>query len=106
MPEIQTFFFNDVSYSSASYTSLWFNVSSSKAFTFTVFCSSDCDIVIEEAIDDGYQIICSKISSHIGGNVFSVTKNTGLAFVRLSVINIVSLPCNLKVQGYFYLDNC
>lgn len=104
MPEIQNFFFNDVAYASTSYTSLWIDVSSTKAFTFSVYCSSDCDIKIQGAVDDAYQIVSSQNSAFLAGSSFSVTQNTGLAFVRLFIDNIAVVPCDLKIQGFFYLD--
>ena len=104
MPEVQNLFFNDVSYVSPSYDSLWLNVSASKYYTISVFCSADCEIRIQSAVDDDYQIICTTSESHAANDLFTVRRPTGFAFIRLSIVNIVSSPCDLKVQAYFFLD--
>lgn len=104
MPEVQNLFFNDVAYGASNYESIWVNVSASKYYTLSVFCSADCEIRIQSAADDDYQIICTTAASHVGGDLFTITRPTAFAFIRLSLVNIVSSPCDLKVQAYFFLD--
>ena len=105
MPVLQELFLNDGAYNSATYTSSWINVSSSKSVTVTVFSSSNCNINIERAVDNGFAIIDTISETHTGGTLYTTNIPTALSFLRLSIINLVTLPCDLKIQAYFFLDN-
>jgi hypothetical protein len=101
MPEIKDVYFNDPNYNNISYVSEWINVSNAKSLSCSVFCSQNCDIVIDYAFDGDYEIVHSLNNSLLSGNDITINVNVSYRYFRLSVLNIASNPCDLKCQAFF-----
>jgi hypothetical protein len=101
MPEIKDVYFNDPNYNDISYVSEWINVSNAKSLSCSVFCSQNCDIVIDYAFDFDYEIVHSLNNSLLAGDDITINVNVSYRYFRLSVLNIASTPCDLKCQAFF-----
>jgi hypothetical protein len=99
--EITDFYFNS-SYNQINKSFEWINVSNVSALSFMVYCSSNCDIKIEWAMNNDYSIILTDSKTLIGGNSVHLEINVKSSYCRLVVDNIVTLPSDLKTQCLFF----
>ena len=99
--EITDLFFNDPTYALTSRTKDWLNVSAANSITYSVYCSEDCDMVINWAVDDQFEIIETNTSSLTGGNAKTIYMSIKAHFTRFNVTSIVSTPNDLKTQVFF-----
>lgn len=105
MSEIREVYINNPTYPNITYITEWLNVSSSVSLTFTIFEDNNCDIVLDWAIDNNYNIINTETTALIGGNSTTIYTPVKNRFVRLSVINIAVQPSVLEVQGFHYITS-
>jgi hypothetical protein len=95
MPEIKDIFLNDLNYGLNTYINEWINISIAKSLTYSVYCSENCDVVIEYAFDNQYQITETITKNLVGGSNVSIPVNVEKRFARLSVLNIAKCyRCN------------
>lgn len=104
MPLIKDIFLNDTNYPDSTYTSEWTNLESSSYTVFTVYCSEDCDIVVNWAVDNQFQIFDTDTVSLTGGTAEEIVLGTKASFAQYQVLNIASTPSDLKLQAWFYTD--
>ncbi len=104
MTKPYTLFFDTGEYGSHSFISSWINVSSSNYERLNVFCSANCDFIIEYAMDDEYIIVDSECHIHHGGDLFSKYFDVIYSFLRVSIVDIDTQKCDLKSQFILYLD--
>ena len=102
MPLVKEVNFNDPTFPNPTFISEWINLEASSYTVYTVFCSENCDLVINWAVDDGFQIIDSTTVSLTGGTTEEIIPISKALFAQYTVINIASNPANLKVQLFFY----
>lgn len=102
MPRIKDIFINDSAFASSSYTGSWENISSSKYYTISVYCSVNCSIIIENSFDS-VQVVKTSTTPLIGGSLIEITSPILTSFIKISV-NVLSNPCDLKIEGFFFTD--
>ena len=102
MPIIKEVFVNNNTYPDPTYVSEWINLESSSYTVFTVFCSENCSLQINWAVDDQYQVIDSDSVNLIGGDTEEIVSLTKTRFVQYTVISIASNPCTLRLQAFFW----
>lgn len=102
MPRIKDIFLNDPVYPNSSYIGSWENLSSSKYYTISAFCSSDCEVKIDNSFDS-VQIVKTTTTPLVGGNLIEITSPISTSFIRVSIINIIP-PSDLKIEAFFFTD--
>jgi hypothetical protein len=103
MPEVKEAYFNSTNYNLSSRNSPWINVSVSESLIYTVHCDQNCDLVIEWSADDNpIQVIETETYPLIANIDKTVTIDLiKWRYIRFSVANIASTPCDLKCQVFF-----
>ena len=101
MAPIKEIFQNNPSYPDPSYISEWINADASSYITYTVYCDQNCDVQLDWAVDDSYQVIRTETIPLIAPTTVDVTYPTIARFIRFSVVNIAANPCNLKTSAFF-----
>lgn len=105
MSEIREVYVNNPIYPNNSYISEWLNVSSSLSLTFTIFEDNNCDVVLDWATDNNYNIINTETTALVGGNSLTIYTPVKNRFVRLSILNIAIQPSVLELQGFHYITS-
>ena len=102
MPLVKEVNFNNPTFPNPTYESEWINMEASSYVVYTVFCSENADLQINYAVDSAFQIIDSDTLSLTGGTTAEMIPISKTLFAQFTVINISSIPSDLKVQLFFF----
>lgn len=99
--EFKEVYLNNSTYNLTSYTSDWISSPSFQYATLTVYCSSNCNIYIEFAVDDNYQIIATDTDIVIGGSSNTIRTLIKTRYLRFRIDSIAIQPSILIVQSFY-----
>jgi len=94
-------FLNNQAYAQTSRQSEWINVSIASNLSYIVYCSENCQCVIEWSVDDDFQIVRTDTFNLVGGSTLNIHIPVKFRYARFNVNNILSVPCDLKCQLFF-----
>lgn len=101
MPEIISWFKNDIAYPDPTYEPPFLFLGDVGALKFTIYCSQDTDFGFEWAVDTHYEVIAIDTYQALAGVEISITVPITARYGRIFVRNIAAVPSNLKVQVFF-----
>jgi hypothetical protein len=105
MPILNEVSINDDSYNDPSFTTEWIDVSSANNLVFTSYCSQNYDVGYALAVDSNHFIIKQVVNSVLAGESFEYFLPVEARFIQFFVNNIAANPCQLKCQGFFFLES-
>ena len=101
--EIDSLYFNDNNYASATRESQWYNVGLSVgSLAFTVFCSENCEFGIRWAVDKNYEAIQEFNRTLTANSSDTMEESVRTRYVQFYVKNIANTPCRLQISGFFF----
>jgi hypothetical protein len=95
------FTLNDHNFNQTSYVSQWFDISGFIDFSFIVFCSSNCDQVVEYSFDKNYEIVRTDLYNLIANTTNEIKGLVRTRYIRFSIKNINVNPCILSTQSFY-----
>ena len=98
MADLKDAYLNDNNYNSPTYTTEWYNISSYQNITYTVFCSQNCNILIEYSTDNNFSVILTETGSVVANTSTTLYSQVKARYIRFKVSAIASNPAHLIVQ--------
>jgi hypothetical protein len=99
--EIKQFYFFDQSYNNNTKSFEWLDVSNCAFLCFTVFCSSNCQLVVSYSISSDYFVIDTDVYNVNSSQLLNFYFKPKCKFLKIDIININVLPSDLQIQSFF-----
>lgn len=96
--DLEEVYINNPSYNSTEYITEWYESSAIIQYVFTVYCSSNCDISIEYATNNEFNVIDSEIKTLVSNTTQILLSSLRTKYVRFKIFNISFQPSHLICQ--------